>query len=77
MTSKKTLHAFELTEAAWFKSSFSDGGEQCVEVADLRRTVHAGIAVRDSKHLNGPALLVGPPAFSAFIRSTRLTSTAA
>ncbi|MFD9356428.1 DUF397 domain-containing protein [Streptomyces sp. NPDC060031] len=72
MTSQKTLHAIELTEAAWFKSSFSDGGEQCVEVADLSRTVHAGIAVRDSKNPDGPALLLGPTAFSAFIQSTRI-----
>ncbi|MFI5617466.1 DUF397 domain-containing protein [Streptomyces sp. NPDC051567] len=75
MTSKKTIHASELTEAAWFKSSFSDGGEQCVEVADLRRTVHATIAVRDSKVVDGPALLLEPAAFAALITSVRCTST--
>ncbi|WP_259454585.1 DUF397 domain-containing protein [Streptomyces ginkgonis] len=39
------LYAFDLSDAAWYTSSFSAGGEQCVEVAGLP----GGIAVRDSK----------------------------
>ncbi|MDV5145258.1 DUF397 domain-containing protein [Streptomyces sp. SBC-4] len=48
----------------WRKSSYSgsDGGE-CVEVADL--TAH--IAVRDSKHPEGPAFRTTPAAFAAFV----------
>lgn len=71
MTSKKMPLASELTGAAWFKSSFSDGGEQCIEVADLRQTVHSAVAVRDSKVPRGDALLLGPTAFSMFIESAR------
>ena len=59
------VRASELTDA-WFKSSYSSGGEQCFEVADLRRTAYASIAVRDSKAPDGPALLFGPEQFAAF-----------
>ncbi|MFF2653913.1 DUF397 domain-containing protein [Streptomyces sp. NPDC058045] len=61
------VHADKLTGAAWFKSSYSSGGEQCVEVADLRRSPLAAVAVRDSKEANGPALLFTPFAFSRFV----------
>ncbi|WP_416980822.1 DUF397 domain-containing protein [Streptomyces sp. T028] len=56
-------------KGGWFKSSYSDGtGNNCVEVA---RITHASaIAIRDSKHPTGPALLLPAPAWSAFI--TRL-----
>lgn len=39
------LHTFDLSGAAWRKSSYSNGGEHCVEVTDLP----GGLAVRDSK----------------------------
>ncbi|MCT2593431.1 DUF397 domain-containing protein [Streptomyces sp. N2-109] len=54
-----------MTDAVWWKSSFSDGGQQCVEVADVRGT-HRGIAVRDSKHPAGPALLFDADQFTRF-----------
>ncbi|WUF92048.1 DUF397 domain-containing protein (plasmid) [Streptomyces sp. NBC_00470] len=59
--------ATDLPRAQWQKSSYS-GGEagQCVEVADTRKS-HASMAVRDSKVPNGPALLIGPEAYTAFI----------
>ncbi|MFB4195115.1 DUF397 domain-containing protein [Streptomyces carpaticus] len=38
-------YAFDLGDAAWHTSSFSNGGEHCVEVAGLP----GGMAVRDSK----------------------------
>ncbi|QKW08311.1 DUF397 domain-containing protein [Streptomyces sp. NA04227] len=50
----------------WFKSSYSSGGEQCIEIADLRRSSLAAVAVRDSKEPDGPALLVEPAAFAGF-----------
>jgi hypothetical protein len=40
-----TAHARNLNGAAWFKSSYSNGAAQCVEVAVLTE----GIALRDSK----------------------------
>ncbi|WP_033429494.1 DUF397 domain-containing protein [Saccharothrix syringae] len=36
----------------WKKSSFSEGGGECVEVA----MVSGGVLVRDSKNPNGPEL---------------------
>ncbi|MFF3554605.1 DUF397 domain-containing protein [Streptomyces tsukubensis] len=52
--------------AVWRKSSYSGGSEgQCVEIADVR--VHGGIAVRDSKNVAGPVLLVSPEAFTHFL----------
>jgi hypothetical protein len=54
--------------ADWHKSSYSDGaGHDCVEVADLTHTPHHGIAIRDSKHPSGPALLVTPGGWTAFL----------
>jgi hypothetical protein len=51
--------AAELTGAAWHKSFYSDGaGQNCVEIADLARTPHAAIAVRDYRTREGPAVVV-------------------
>lgn len=62
----KTLMAADLPGAAWLKSSYSGGEQgQCVEVADVIET-HHGIAVRDSKNPNGPALLLNPASYAAF-----------
>jgi hypothetical protein len=47
----------------WRKSSYSAGGQQCVEVA---RT-STGAAVRDSKNPTGPRLEVGPGALAELI----------
>jgi hypothetical protein len=55
----------DLTAAAWRKSSYSDGnGGACVEVADG----HPGIVpVRDSKVTDGPAVVFGNSAWTAFV----------
>ncbi|MGW0531440.1 DUF397 domain-containing protein [Streptomyces sp. NPDC003032] len=55
------------TENAWFKSSYSDPGQNCVEIADRTATPHPSIAVRDSKNPHGPALLLHPSAWSSFV----------
>ncbi|MFF3392186.1 DUF397 domain-containing protein [Streptomyces sp. NPDC002669] len=45
----------------WFKSSHSENGGQCVEVAtDLT-------AVRDSKNPHGPVLNTSPASFTTFV----------
>ncbi|MEU9338196.1 DUF397 domain-containing protein [Streptomyces sp. NPDC048290] len=52
-------------EAAWFKSSYSDGtGNSCVEVAHLTPE----IGIRDSKNKTGPALVVNAATWSSFVR---------
>lgn len=54
-------------EVAWIKSTFSDAGQNCVEVAHLT----PGIGVRDSKNPTGPALLLPPTTWTAFITHLR------
>ncbi|MHC0431618.1 DUF397 domain-containing protein [Streptomyces sp. O3] len=59
--------AGDVSELAWFKSSYSDqsDGNECVEVA----TVSGGVHVRDSKNATteGPRLAVGPSAWAGFV----------
>lgn len=52
----------------WVKSSYSsqDGGD-CVEWSPAHACAHGTVPVRDSKDLNGPALMFGPAAWSAFV----------
>ncbi|MFJ1897003.1 MULTISPECIES: DUF397 domain-containing protein [unclassified Streptomyces] len=45
------------------KSSYSSGNGECVEVA---RNIPHTVAVRDSKRLDGPVLLLAPAAWDAF-----------
>ncbi|MFI6690042.1 DUF397 domain-containing protein [Streptomyces sp. NPDC050485] len=47
----------------WTKSTYSDGGNNCIEVAHLATTT----AVRYSKQPAGPAFQIAPAAFTAFI----------
>ncbi|MFS0696197.1 DUF397 domain-containing protein [Streptomyces nitrosporeus] len=59
----------DLTSATWRKSSYSnsDGGN-CVEVSDD----FAGLVpVRDSKRPQGPAVVFGASAWSAFVHGVR------
>lgn len=59
----------DLTSATWRKSSYSnsDGG-QCVEVSDNFPGV---VPVRDSKQPEGPAVIFGSSAWSAFVDDVR------
>ncbi|MCE7081447.1 DUF397 domain-containing protein [Streptomyces sp. ST2-7A] len=47
----------------WRKSSYSNGGEACVEVAPIP----GGLAVRDSKDTAVPGLNLSAPAWNTFI----------
>ncbi|GIL29244.1 DUF397 domain-containing protein [Actinocatenispora comari] len=49
--------------ARWFKSTRSGNNGNCVEVAFLSDAV----ATRDSKNPSGPALVVTPAAWTAFL----------
>jgi hypothetical protein len=60
----------DLAEAAWRKSSRSNGnGGDCVEVADLP---DGSRAVRDSKDRSGPTLLFTPSEWQAFVEGVKL-----
>ena len=53
---------------AWRKSSYSEGGGECVETAVLpdRR-----VALRDSKQPDGAILLYTPAEWSAFVKGAK------
>ncbi|MFF5717001.1 DUF397 domain-containing protein [Streptomyces buecherae] len=57
-------------EPRWIKSSYSDNGGDCVEVA-TNLTTHGTIPVRDSKNPHGPTLTFEPTAWSAFVTGIR------
>jgi hypothetical protein len=58
----------DLSRIAWFKSSYSGGGGQCVEVA---ANVPSVIPVRDSKDPEGPSLTFTPAGFAAFVAGVK------
>ncbi|WP_348537356.1 DUF397 domain-containing protein [Nocardia carnea] len=55
----------DLSGAHWVKSSYSQAGGECVEVAQLAD----GVGVRDSKNPTGPALVFGPTEWAGFLRA--------
>jgi hypothetical protein len=50
------------------KSSYSSGNGECVEVA---RNIPRTVAVRDSKRLDGPLLVLAPAAWDTFTADLR------
>ncbi|MFI2239991.1 DUF397 domain-containing protein [Streptomyces chrestomyceticus] len=58
----------------WLKSSYSDNGGACVEVATNLSTTHGTVAVRDSKNLNGPILTLAPDAWTELVQHARQTA---
>jgi len=59
----------EARNLSWRKSSYSgNGGGNCVEVA---RNIPGIVAVRDSKDLSGPALILGADQWAGFIARIR------
>ncbi|BDT96788.1 DUF397 domain-containing protein [Nocardia sputorum] len=52
-----------LSDATWFKSTYSSAERDCVEVAFLREGC---VGVRDSKNPTGPALVFGPSGWDSF-----------
>ncbi|MGK8504160.1 DUF397 domain-containing protein [Nocardia asiatica] len=53
----------DVSGAHWFKSSRSQSGKECVEVAFLGGGM---VGVRDSKNPAGPALVFTPDGWDAF-----------
>ncbi|MGW0672510.1 DUF397 domain-containing protein [Streptomyces sp. NPDC002746] len=55
----------------WFKSSYSNNGGDCVEVAVNLVAAHGVVPVRDSKNVSGPALNVRTGSFAAFVAGVK------
>ncbi|GAA2373949.1 DUF397 domain-containing protein [Streptomyces carpaticus] len=51
----------------WFKSSYSDNGGVCVEVAANLAATRGIVPIRDSKAPAGPVLTVRAGAFATFV----------
>ncbi|MFE3446538.1 DUF397 domain-containing protein [Nocardia sp. NPDC059180] len=58
----------DLGGTTWFKSSYSGGQTDCVEVAWLRG---GRVGVRDSKNPAGPALVFAPDQWDVFASALR------
>jgi hypothetical protein len=56
----------EDTDMNWRKASYSNGGENCVEVANAE-----GVAVRDTTDRDGATLSVPAAAWAAFLSTLR------
>jgi hypothetical protein len=56
----------DLSRAAWRKSSYSNNGGACVEVATILPGL---VAVRDSKDPSGPSLVFDANSWQSFIRT--------
>ncbi|MEW2316751.1 DUF397 domain-containing protein [Streptomyces bauhiniae] len=60
------MREFDLTNARWHKSSYSNGdGGNCVEVAT---GVPGTVPVRDSKLKDSPVIRLSPSAWADFLR---------
>lgn len=55
----------------WLKSSYSDNGGQCVEVAANLIASRGVVPVRDSKSPAGPVLNVAVGSFASFVAGVR------
>ncbi|MEV0847867.1 DUF397 domain-containing protein [Streptomyces sp. NPDC049954] len=55
----------------WFKSSYSENGGQCVEVAANLVASRGVVPVRDSKKPGGPVLTVAAEVFSSFVAGVK------
>ncbi|MDK1472261.1 DUF397 domain-containing protein [Streptomyces sp. 549] len=56
----------------WVKSSYSENGGQCVEVATNLAVSRGTVSVRDSKGPAGPALAFRADAFSSFVAGVQV-----
>ncbi|MCT7351558.1 DUF397 domain-containing protein [Streptomyces sp. 15-116A] len=78
---------YDLTTATWHKSSYSQGGSDCLEAGRWHKSTYSGggggncleathrlpdlVPVRDSKNPTGPKLVFRAPAWSAFLTSLK------
>lgn len=57
----------DLISATWRTSSYSGGGQNCVEIAPAPQT----IGVRDTKNRAGGVLTVSPATWTAFLHTVQ------
>jgi len=62
------MNTLDLSRADWRKSSYSSQSGNCVEVAT---NLPGAVAIRDSKHREGPGLLVPAAEWRAFVRGLK------
>ncbi|MEV7283854.1 DUF397 domain-containing protein [Streptomyces sp. NPDC093252] len=55
----------------WFKSSHSDNGGVCVEIATNLTPSHGIVPIRDSKNPTGPTLAPSVSAFAFFLADVK------
>ncbi|KIE26338.1 toxin-antitoxin system, toxin component [Streptomyces sp. MUSC 125] len=55
----------------WFKSSYSNNGGNCIEVATNLVAPCGVVPVRDSKNPSGPVLDLPAEAFSSFVTGVK------
>ncbi|MGW9120310.1 DUF397 domain-containing protein [Streptomyces sp. NPDC055663] len=55
----------------WFKSSYSDNGGNCIEVAANLVVSRGVVPVRDSKNPGGPVLNASAASFSSFVAGVK------
>jgi Domain of unknown function (DUF397) len=58
----------ELARATWRTATYTQGNGACVEVAGLSG---GRVAVRDTKDRSGPAIVMTPDAWRAFLARTQ------
>lgn len=65
----RNIPEHDLATATWHKSSYSQGGSDCLEVTHDFPTV---VPVRDSKAPHGPKLILRASSWSAFVEAVRI-----
>ncbi|MEV0279373.1 DUF397 domain-containing protein [Streptomyces sp. NPDC050610] len=55
----------------WFKSSYSENGGACVEIAANLAASRNVVPVRDSKDTDGPTLSFTPSAWTSFVAEVK------